>query len=208
MVTSIRDQLRHLAEATLRQELPDGLAWIPWHDLPSLRWREDALPVDERIARGWLIAAVLRGAPTPDETMQQHASLFDAMDADTLAEWTLRVWIAHDTTTPLPMTAERVDALRSIAVEGARLATRLGRDGTDAEARLRELMDVEANRPAPSALPYQGLLAVVAACVQGEATQRVLVDARGYCDSWHDQRPARCRALARMVAAIEATYSR
>ncbi len=203
--------LQDLAMSTLRQELPEDIEWIPWTSMPRLHWHEDGSLADERIVRGWLIAAVLRGAPTPDLEMTRHAACFDPDDDAMLATWLLDAWIAHDTTPVPPLTDERHEALRDIAARGAELAVRLGREGKDPAARYRELVAVENNHLAPSGHPHKGLLAVVAACTNGDVVQRIRETVARYRDTWSATRPARCRALADMLLSvdrsIEANYS-
>ncbi len=191
---------RFLAEAvgTLRQEIPEDLEWLPWRQLPEMRWSGDGAPVDERIPRGWLVAAAKRGEPDPDGDVQQRAALFDRGDAAALGVWLLRAWIEHDTAAP-ELSEARQTELRAIAERAAEMARRFGRGGTDPEERYRQLLAQEDSAPAPSALPHQGLLAVVAVCADGSAAG----DVERYFSAWQG-RPAQCRALLRMLSWIAA----
>ncbi len=194
------DRERFLAEAVevLRREVPEELEWLAWNEAPALRWRSDAAPVDARIPRGFMVAAAERGEPEPDGAMRSKAALFDRGDAAALGAWLLRAWIAHDTAVP-ELTDARKAELRAIAERAAALAQRLGRGGTDPEERYRQLLAQEDNRPAPSALPHQGLLAVVAAC----ADATVAPDVERYLEAHRRDRPAQCRALMRMLSAVD-----
>jgi len=194
-----RDTFRAEAVEILRQEVPEDLEWLPLGDLPPMRWSGDGAPVDARIPRGWLVAAARRGLPEPDSELRRRAALFDRADAAGLGTWVLRAWIEHDTA-GFGLTDARKAELRAIAERAAALAQRLGRGGTDPEARYRQLLEQEGNRPAATALPHQGLLAVVAACADGGA----VADVERYLSAWHGERPARCRALLRMLSWIEA----
>ncbi len=194
-----RDRFRAEAVACLRQEIPEDLEWLPWGDLPPMRWADDGSPVDELIPRGWLVAAARQGRPRPDAGLRRRAALFDRDAAAVLGAWLLRAWIEHDTATPM-LDAARKAELRTIAERGAELARRFGRGGTDPEQRYRQLLAQEDGRPAPSALPHQGLLAVVAACGDGA----VAAEVERYVESRHQQRPEQCRALLRMLSWMNA----
>ena len=194
-----RDAFLADAIAILRREIPEDLEWLPWRELPPMRWQSDGAPVDERIPRGWLMMAAGRGEPEPDDETRRHAELFDPADAEALGAWLLRAWIDHDSAAP-ELTEERKAELRALAERAAEMARRFGRGGTDSDERYRQLLAQEEARPAPSALPHQGLLAVVAACpggsVAGEVTR--------YVAKWQEERPARCRALERMLSSLDA----
>ncbi len=194
-----RDRFRAEAVESLRQEIPEELEWLPWGELPPMRWGGDRAPVAEVIPRGWLVAAARLGRPEPNADQRRRAALFDRDDATALAAWLLRAWIAHDTAVPV-LDDARKDELRAIAERAAELARRFGRGGTDPEERYRQLLAQEDSRPAPSALPHQGLLAVVAACDDGA----VAADVEHYLSAWHGERPAQCRALLRMLSWIDA----
>ncbi len=56
------------------------------------------------------------------------------------------------------------------------------------------------DRPAPSAMAHQGLLAVVAAC----ADAPVAGDVERYLSVWRAKRPEQCEALLRMLSWIDA----
>jgi len=195
---SERDRFRAEALEVLRQEVPEDLEWVPWGDLPPMRWRADGAPVDERIPRGWLVAAAGRGRPEPDDGLRRRAALFDPGGAAALGAWLLRAWIEHDTSEP-ELTEARKAELRGIAERAASLAQRLGRGGTDPDERYRQLLAQEDNRPAASSLPHQGLLAVVAACADGA----VAGDVERYLEARHEERPEQCRALLKMASRIE-----
>ncbi len=195
------DRERFLAESIeiLRREIPEDLEWLPWRELPQMRWAGDRAPIDERLPRGWLVAAAARGEPEPGAGLRERAALFDRADAAALGGWLLRVWIEHDTAQP-ELSEARKDELRGIAERAAELARRFGRGGTDGEERYRQLLAQEGNRPAPSALPHQGLLAVVAAC----AGDTAVTDIERYLTTWRGERPEQCRALLRMLRWIAA----
>lgn len=194
----MRDRDAFLAEAveTLRREIPEDLEWLPWRRLPPMRWRGDGAPVDARIPRGWLVAAAARGEPEPDAETRRRAALFEPVDAAALGAWLLRAWIVYDTAAP-ELTEARKAELRATAEKAAQLARRFGRGGTDAEARYRLLLDQEGAGAPPSALPHQGLLAVVAACADRPVA---IAEVERYLAQWQAERPARCRALQRMLA--------
>ncbi len=194
-----RDAILTEAVATLRREIPEDLEWLPWRRLPAMRWRGDRAPVDERIPRGWLVTAAGRESPEPDADLSARAALFDPGDAAALGTWLLRAWIEHDTAAP-ELSEARKTELRAIAERAAEMARRFGRGGTDAQQRYRQLLAQEDARPAPSALPHQGLLAVVAAC--GDAS--VAGDVERYLKAWQAERPAQCQALLRMLSSIDA----
>ena len=196
---STRDELRNLTVERLRQEIPETLDWIPWGDQPPMRWATDDSPVDRRIPRGWLVLAFERQDPVPTDELWQQAKLFRADDAADLALWLLERWLAHDTTTP-ELTAERRVELRGIAEKAARVAKRFGRGGSDPEERFRELLALEENRPAPSALPYRGLLAVVGAC----GDHRSVTAVRTFLTSRNRDRAETCRVLLQMLAGMKA----
>ncbi len=187
------------AVATLRREVPEDLEWLPWRELPRMRWADDRAAVDERLPRGWLVMAALRGQPEPDSDLRERAAMFDRGDAETLGAWLVREWIRHDTARP-ELTEARRQELRTIAERAAKMAERFGRGGTDPEERYRQLLAQEGARAAPSALPHQGLLAVAAACAGGD----VAGDVESYLSQWHEERPAQCRALLRMLSWIDA----
>ncbi len=195
-----RTRFRDAALASARQEVPETLEWIPWRDVPSVRWRDDGTLVDAVVVRGWLVKAALRDDPTPDDEMRRSSALLDDEDTMTLASWLLDQWIAHDTDVPVPITHRRKDDLRAIATKAAELATRLGRGGTDPEERYDGLLVQEANRAAPSALPYQGMLALVAAYADRGPESDVARQVHCYLNTHREARPAQCRALERMMA--------
>ncbi len=192
-----RDDFLAEAVEVLRREIPEDLEWLPWRELPRVRWSGDRGPVDERIPRGWLVAAALRGEPEPDADLVRRAALFDRADAEALGAWLLRAWIEHDTAEP-ELTEARKTELKGIAERAAEMARRFGRGGTDPEERYRQLLAQEGNRAAPSALPHQGLLAVIAAC-GGKAA---VAESERYLSTWKDERPEQCRALGRMLTSI------
>ena len=194
-----RDSFRAEALEILRQDVPEDLEWLPWRDLPRMRWSDNGAPVEELIPRGWLVAAALRGDPEPDADLKRRAALFDRGDAAVLGAWLLRAWIEHDTAVPKLTDARKIE-LRAIAERAAELARRFGRGGSDPEERYRQLLAQEENRPDPSALPHQGLLAVVADC----GDDSVIGDVERYLSAWHRERPPQCRALLRMLSWIEA----
>ncbi len=198
-MTITREAFSDEAVATLRREVPEDLEWVPWRELPRMRWSDDRAPVDERIPRGWLVAAALRGAPDPDADLRDRAAMFDRGDAEALGAWLLRAWIAHDTATS-ELTEARKSELRGIAERAAEMARRFGRGGTDAEERYRQLLAQESGKAAPTALPHQGLLAIVGTCAGGDVTG----DVERYLSAWHGERPTRCRALLQMLSWIEA----
>lgn len=187
------------AVATLRQEVPENLEWLPWRELPPMRWAGDRATVDQRIPRGWLVAAALREEPEPNADMLERASMFNDRDAAALGSRLLQAWIAYDTKTT-ELTESRKQELRTIAERAAKMAERFGRGGTDPEERYRQLLAQEGSRPASTALPHQGLLAIVATCADGSVASH----AQDYLSTWHDERPARCRALLRMLSWIDA----
>ncbi len=195
------DRDAFLAESvkTLRQEIPEDLEWVPWRRLPKVHWAGDGTPVDERIPRGWLVAAAERGRPEPDADLRGRAAMFDRGDATRLGSWLLRAWIEHDTAAP-ELSEARREELRAIAERAAEMAKRFGRGGTDPEERYRQLLAQEGDRPAPSALPHQGLLAIVAACADGT----VASDVERYLAKWQKERPQQCQALLRMLSSIDA----
>lgn len=195
-----RDSFRAEAVEILRQEIPEDLEWVPWHELPQVRWHGDQARVEGRIPRGWLVAAARRGEPEPDAKMRGRAALFDRGAAAVLGAWLLRAWIEHDTAVR-ELTEERKAELWVIAEKAAELAKRFGRGGSDAQERYRQLLAQEDGAPVPSALPHQGLLAVVAAC--GDAT--VVDEVERYLRAWKAERPAQCRALLQMLSSIDAT---
>ncbi len=195
---SDREAFRAEAIATLRREIPEDLEWLSWRDLPQMRWA-DGMPVDERIPRGWLVAAAGLGCPEPDASLRERSEMFDSRDAATLGAWLLRAWIKHDTAVP-ELTVARKAELRAIAERAAELAKRFGRGGTDAGERYRQLLAQEDDRPAPSAMAHQGLLAVVAAC----ADESVTGDVERYLSAWRAERPEQCEALLRMLSWIDA----
>ncbi len=199
MKIDYRDAFLSEAVATLRREIPEDLEWLPRGRLPQVRWRGDGAPVDERIPRGWLVAAAGREDPEPDTDLRARAAMFDRTDAAALGAWLLRAWIEHDTATQ-ELSEVRKTELRAIAERAAEMARRFGRGGTDPEERYRQLLAQEDDRPAPSALPHQGLLAVVAACGAGS----VAGDVERYLEAWQVERPAQCRALLRMLSQIDA----
>ncbi|RMH21662.1 MAG: hypothetical protein D6696_05275 [Acidobacteria bacterium] len=192
-----RESWRTEAVATLRREVPDELEEL-LVGLPPVRWRDDAAAVEPLILRGWLVAAAQRGEPEPDAAMRKRAALLDRGDAAALAGWLLRAWIEHDVALP-EIGADREAELRAIAERGAQLARRLGRGGTDAEARYRQLLAQEESRPPSSALAQRGLLAVVAACGAGGLVPEV----ERYLSARAQERPAQSRALLRMLSWIE-----
>ena len=199
MTNADRDAFLVDAVATLRREIPEDLEWLSWDELPSMHWAGDSAPVDERIPRGWLVAAALCGNPEPDADLRARAAIFDRGDAAALGAWLLRAWIEHDTAVP-ELSEARKTELRAIAERAAEMAKRFGRGGTDAGERYRQLLAQEASAPAPSALPHKGLLAVVAACGDGS----VVGDVERYLSRWQGERPAQCRALLRMLSRIDA----
>ena len=201
--TTERQAFEHEAREVLRQEIPEDLEWLPWKDLPALRW-SDGDAVAPEVSKGWLVAAAQRVDPEPDDGLRQSAALFDPHDAATLGYWVLHRWIEHDTRFP-ELTEARRSELREIAERAAELARRLGRQGTVVDDRFRQLMRQEQNRAAPSALPHQGLLAIVGVC----ADSAVGPDVEQYLETWRQERPDQCRALRKMLAAIDAaTVSR
>ncbi len=189
-----------LAEAvdTLRREIPEDLEWLPWRELPRMRW-DDGTVVDERIPRGWLVRAAALERPEADADLRARAAMFDRDDAAALGAWLLRAWIEHDTAAPELSEARKAE-LRAIAERAAEMAKRFGRGGTDPEERYRQLLAQEDARPAPSALPHQGLLAIVAACAGGS----IATDVERYLTTWQGERPAQCRALLRMLSEVDA----
>ncbi len=198
-----RSQLHEDAIACLRREVPEHLEWIPWAELPALQWRDDRTPVDARIPKGWLVLAAQRSNPEPDAVLQQAAELFEPAGAVFLGAWMLRAWIEHDTYRD-ELTEERRRELRAIAEKAAVLAERFGRGGTDPEERYQQMLATEENRPEPSALPHQGLLASVAVCADG--TVAPLIET--YLSTWHRERPEQCRALLRMLSWIKGSEAR
>ena len=190
------------AVATLRREIPEDLEWLPWRRLPRMRW-SDGAAVDERIPRGWLVQVASLESPEPDAELRARAAMFDRGDAAALGAWLLREWIEHDTAVPELSEARKAE-LRAFAERAAEMAKRFGRGGTDAQERYRQLVAQEATRPAPSALPHQGLLAVVAACADGSVTG----DVERYLRAWHEERPAQCRALLRMLPVDDSATTR
>ncbi len=193
-----RESFRAEAVETLRREVPDDLEWLFRDELPALSWRGGGGLVEELIPRGWLVAAALRADPEPDGAMRRRAALFERDTAAAFGAWLLGAWIERDTAVP-ELTAAREAELRAIAERAAGLAQRLGRGGTDPEERFRQLLAQEDARPAPSALKHRGLLAVVAASAGAE----VVPDVERYLAAHHQERPAQCRALRRMVASID-----
>ena len=199
MIDSERDSFRAEVVEVLRREVPEDLEWLRWDEIPRMRWQCDGSVVEDVIPKGWLVEAAQRTEPVPDDTMTKRAALFDRTDAAAFGAWLLRLWIAHDTSLP-ELTPERRVELRGMAARAAELARRMGRGGTDPEERYRQLLAQEDHRPAPTSLPYRGLLAVVAAC----ADPRVAADVEHYISAWQGERPARCRALQRMLSWIAA----
>ncbi|MEM7353602.1 MAG: hypothetical protein AAF657_22585 [Acidobacteriota bacterium] len=181
--------------AVLRREIPEDLEWIPWSELPALRWRDDDTPVDPIVPRGWLVGAALRGDSEPVAEMRQRAALLHHGDAAALGHWLLRCWIEHDTA-KTELTEARLTELRGIAERAAALAQSMGRGGTDAEERFQQLVGQERQRPEPTAMPHQGLLAIVAAC----ADRAIAADIEQYLASYQTERPAQCQALSRLVS--------
>ena len=185
------DQGTFLEEAiqVLRRGVPDELDWLPFGDLPPLRWRGGGA-VDPRIPKGWLVEAAQQVAVLPDGMMVGRARLFDEGNAADLALWLLEAWVQHDTVTP-ELVEERKEELRGMAEKAASLARRFGRPGGDPEERYRQLLRQEQNRAVPSALPHRGLLSVVAAC----GTDSILPILEGYLQRWQEDRPEQCELL-------------
>ena len=193
-MTTPRESFHAGSLEILRQEVPEDLEWAPWSELPALRWREDDTAVDPIVPRGWLVAAAMRGDPVPDTEMHERAALFHPGDAATLGQWLLRRWIEHDIAVP-ELSEARLAGLRDIAERGAALARRMGRGGTHAEKRFQQLVRQEGQRPAPTAMPHQGLLAIVAVCANGA----IAADVEQYLASYLQERPAQCQVLSRLL---------
>ncbi len=192
MVT-LRETLKAEALEALRREVPEELEWLPRGDLPSLRW-SDGSSVDPAIPKGWLVTAALCGDAEPDASLRRRATLFHPGDAAALGRWLLGRWIAHDTQAP-ELTAARRDELREIAERAADMARRFGRGGTDADERFRQLLEQEQNRAEPTAMPHQGLLAIVAVCADATAAP----DIESYLATWSGKRSDQCRALRQVL---------
>ena len=182
------------------QEIPDALDWLSWQDGPTIRWDENQIPISSPILRGWVLMASARGNPEPDDEQRAQAALLGRGDAEIFGRWLLGRWIEYDVRAP-ELSPAREASLRALAEHAAALATRFGRPGTDPDQRFHQLLAQEENRPPPSALPYQGLLAIVAVCGGDE----VVRDVDRFLARWHATRVASCGALLRMLSWVRSS---
>jgi len=193
-----KDAFREVTVGSLRQGIPDDLDWLPLGEAPTQRWRDDGSDVDGVIVRGWLVEAVRRESPEPDESFRRYSELLSPDTSAHLAGWVLDRWIGHDTAQPPALTDARRGQLRTLAEQAAELSRRFGRPGGDPEERYQQLLEQEANWQPTSGLPYCGLLSIVASC-GGEA---LIDDVAHYVASWHADRSEQCACLLRAASWI------
>lgn len=195
---SPRQTLVDAALEALRRDVPEELNWLFQTPPPRLHWRDDGQAVDQRVVKGWLVLADERCNPMPGDRQRRQAQLIDPADGGELALWLLQAWIAHESPPP-PVDAARRQELHASARQAAALAARLGRGGSDPDARFAQLLAQESNRPASSSWPHRGLLALVQLC----ADPRIAAPISAYLDRWRSSRPRRCRAMERLLASLK-----
>lgn len=197
-----RQDLLDQAIRVLRREIPEDLEWFFRQPLPPLRWARDQAAMDGRLIKAWLVTAIERNDPQANAEQRRRALRVDPSDRQALAKWLLSTWMRHDTERSEITEARRVE-LHQMAEKAAELARRFGRDGQDAAERYRQLVEQESAQQAPSALPYRGVLAWVAACA-AESTfeDEIASSVERYVATWQDRRPDQCQALLSMLASL------
>lgn len=152
-----REAFEAQVREVLRDELPEILDEIPWHDAPSLHW-QDGGDVPPEIVRGWLSAAVIRDDPEPSAEQRAQAQLFDEWSRKALSRWIEEVLASLDRPAS-SLSEERLAQLREQAKTAAMLARKLGRGGTDPGERFRQLVELHGGE-SRSSEAFRGLKAL------------------------------------------------
>lgn len=87
------------AEKGLAKGRPKGMEWVPLDSLPALHWEDTGDAVDPRITQWWVVQSIQQKSPVGSPLLRKLLSLCRPIDAEQLANFTLGVWIAHDTRT-------------------------------------------------------------------------------------------------------------
>lgn len=193
---STRSEFETATLEALRQEVPESLEWLFVDGWPDVRW-QDGETTDRRVVKGWLVLADRRRDAAPSDEQRRQAELLHPGDLADLALWLLEAWIDHEAEPP-PISATRRLQLEDMARKAAELAKRLGRDGTDPEERLAQLMAQETSPTLVTSWPHRGLLALV----QLGADDRIEIHVETYLERWQGERPRRCEILQDLLDAV------
>jgi len=188
---------REAAEAVSKRAFPDSLAWLPFDQLPRLRWRRDRSSVSPETAAWWLLQAHRLKKPDAGPLLRRQIALTEGAAAFGTA--VLKAWIDFD--------------LMPGSIEQAREKARAKLDELERWSRITPEFDpgveldfdamVESflKQPVGSAIASKGVLAVPAACAGEEAVDLAVK----YIRAWYGWRLAQCKALVRMLGWIDSS---
>jgi hypothetical protein len=186
----------YLDPEALFREASDGLAavksgtleWFPFEGLPRLVWSDTGAEVVPDIVK-WLIVQSHRfKSPEPGALLRRYCARFEPIGRESLGLYVLDAWMARDTSTVSRAEAEAWAAERLRHHSGY----------PHYESLRQKLVARVLSKPVGSATAERGVLAVAAAAAGGSVAPRV----KRYLTAW-PKRAAQCRALVRMLAAID-----
>lgn len=184
-------QLAQEAEATLARGIPETLAWLTFHTLPTLHDRE-GVAVPHTIRDAWIVEAMKLKRPDASTHLVERLAWIDEADRHAFAQAILERWIAYDTERPRQVTAEKEQELRD------EVAQWMGVIPGDADDVYAFLVRSYLATPERSAIAFKGLLALVGASGGPAVTPPI----QRYLNTWYGNRAAQCKALLHVLAHV------
>lgn len=192
---------REAAEAVSKKAFPDSLAWLPFDQLPRLRWRRDQSPVSAETAAWWLLQAHRLKKPDAGPLLRRQIALTEG--AAEFGTAVLKAWIDFDV---MPCSIEQArEKARAKLEEFAKWSRNHPELESDPDLSLdfETMVERLLKQPVGSAIASKGVLAVPAAGGGDEAVDLAVK----YIRSWYGWRLAQCKALVRMLGWIDTPSS-
>lgn len=190
------------AKAGLAKPRPKGLEWLPFSQLPTLKWK-DGKPVDPALPQWWVVLAARLKQPGGNALINLWLDRLALEDAHRLGWMVLSGWIDEDTRTPTDEEAnayavQNVEAtLKQNIATVKRWPQSADYYSTDRAVVFAQLKRVKASTYLGSATDSKGVLALATRVNGADAAQRI----RAFLKD-HGSRVSQAKGLIELLAAI------
>lgn len=190
------------AKAGLAKPRPKGLEWLPFGQLPALKWK-DGKPVDPVLPQWWVVLVARLKQPGGNALINLWLDRLAPEDAHRLGWMVLSGWIDEDTRTPTDeeanaYAAQNVDAtLKQNIATVKRWPQTADYYSTDRAVVFAQLKRVKSGTYLGSASDSKGVLALATRVNGADAAQRI----RAFLKD-HGSRVSQAKALIELLAAI------
>jgi hypothetical protein len=199
-----RDALLLEAQKLLAKGKPQDLAWLPWDQMPTVRWADTAATVPADVLAWMIIQAVKQKQVEPNAILRKYCAMFAERDRERFGQWLLELWLRADVA---PITPD--EAMRRASAQAQTMHAYMTRSpklyenhpgfGKSVEDLAAMYLPNLLRTPAGSAIASKGVLAVVAAC----AAERAAAPTQRYLKEWYGTRASQGKALIIMLGWIE-----